>query len=105
MACTGCRGTLRDLSRDTTEELGYVPGRFIVNPIIRPRMARKDCECISQTSLPSRSIEKGIPGPGFLAHVFVSIYVDHLPRYRQAQIFAREGLDMDRSGLAGCASV
>jgi transposase len=49
----------------------------------------------------SRPIEKGIPGPGFLAHVLVSKYADHLPLYRQAQIFAREGLDMDRSALAG----
>ena len=99
--CTDCGGTLRELGRDTTEELEYVPGRFVVNLIIRPRVACKGCEAISQAPMPSRPIEKGIPGPGFLAHVLVSKYADHLPLYRQAQIFAREGLDMDRSTLAG----
>ena len=100
-ACTGCGGALRELGCDTTEELEYVPGRFVVNQIIRPRMACIYCECISQAPMPSRPIEKGIPGPGLLAHVLVSKYADHLPLYRQAQIFAREGLDMDRSTLAG----
>ena len=99
--CTGCGGALRELGRNTTEELEYVPGRFVVNQISRPRMACKDCEAISQAPIPSRPIEKGIPGPGFLAHVLVSKYADHLPLYRQSQIFAREGLDMDRSTLAG----
>jgi transposase len=100
-ACTDCGGELRELGRDTTDELEYVPGRFVVNQIIRPRMACKDCDCISQAPLPSRPIEKGIPGPGFLAHVLISKYMDHLPLYRQAQIFARDGLHMDRSTLAG----
>ena len=100
-ACTGCGGALRELGRNTTEELEYVPGRFVVNQIIRPRMACKDCECISQAPMPSRPIEKGISGPGFLAHVLVNKYADHLPLYRQAQIFAREDLDIDRSTLAG----
>lgn len=51
--------------------------------------------------MPSRPIEKGIPGPGFLAHVLVRKYADHLPLFRQAQIFARESLDMGRSTLVG----
>lgn len=100
-ACNDCGGKLHELGRDTTQELEYIPGRFVVNQIIRPRMACKDCEAISQAPMPSRPIEKGIPGPGFLAHVLVNKYADHLPLYRQAQIFAREGLDMDRSTLAG----
>ena len=100
-ACADCGGKLKELGRDTTQELEYIPGRFVVNQIIRPRMACKDCEVISQAPMPSRPIEKGIPGPGFLAHVLVNKYADHLPLYRQSQIFAREGLDMDRSTLAG----
>ena len=100
-ACADCGGALRELTRDTTDELEYVPGRFVVNQITRPRMACKDCEAISQAPLPSRPIEKGIPGPGLLAHALVSKYADHLPLYRQAQIFEREGLDIDRSTLAG----
>ena len=53
-----------------------------------------------QAALPSRPIERGRPGQGLLAHVLVSKYADHLPLYRQSQIFEREGLDLSRSTLA-----
>lgn len=98
--CARCGGTLRRLGEDVTEELEYVPGRFIVNRIVRPRMACSSCEAFTQAALPSRPIERGRPGPGLLAHVLVSKYADHLPLYRQSQIFEREGLDLDRSTLA-----
>jgi transposase len=99
-ACPGCGGTLRQLGQDVTEELEYVPGRFMVNRIVRPRMACACCETIHQAALPSRPIERGRPGPGLLAHVLVSKYGDHSPLYRQSQIFKREGIDLDRSTLA-----
>jgi transposase len=83
-----------------SEELEYVPGRFIVNRIVRPRLTCTCCERFIQVPLPSRPIERGRPGPGLLAHVLVSKYADHLPLYRQSQIFDREGLDLDRSTLA-----
>lgn len=83
-----------------TEELKYVPGRFIVNRIVRPRFACASCESFAQAPLPSRPIERGRPGPGLLAHVLVSKYADHLPLYRQARIFERERVDLDRSTLA-----
>jgi len=86
-ACQACGGTLRQLGEDVTEELEYVPGRFVVNRIVRPRMACQCCEKISQAPLPSRPIERGRPGPGLLAHVLVNKYADHLPLYRQSQIF------------------
>ncbi len=95
-----CGGKLKQLGEDITEELEYVPGRFVVNRIIRPRMACADCEAISQAPLPSRPIERGRPGAGLLAHVLVSKYADHLPLYRQSQIYAREGIDIDRSTMA-----
>jgi len=98
--CTHCGGRLRRLGEDITEELEYVPGRFIVNKIVRPRMVCAGCDCFTQAPLPSRPIERGRPGPGLLAHVLVSKYADHLPLYRQSQIFAREGIDLDRSTLA-----
>ena len=96
-----CGGKLRAFSEDATEELEYVPGRFIVNRFVRPRMACKDCEKIVQAPLPSRPIERGRPGPGLLAHVLVNKYADHCPLYRQSQIFAREGIDLNRSTLSG----
>ena len=98
--CMRCGGKLKTLGEDITEELEYVPGRFIVNRIVRPRKACGGCEAIVQSPLPSRPIERGRPGPGLLAHVLVSKYADHLPLYRQSQIYAREGIDLDRSTMA-----
>ena len=99
-ACAQCGGTLRRLGEDVTEELEYVPGRFIVNRIMRPRSACSGCEAFTTAPLPSRPIERGRPGPGLLAHVLISKYGDHLPLYRLSQIFERDGLDLDRSTLA-----
>lgn len=99
-ACASCGGRLKQLGEDVTEELNYVPGRFVVSRTVRPRMACACCERIVQAPLPSRPIERGRPGPGLLAHVLVSKYADHLPLYRQSQIFARDGIDLERSTLA-----
>ena len=98
--CAACGGRLRQIGEDVTEELEYVPGRFVVNRITRPRFACSGCDGFTQAPLPSRPIERGRPGPGLLAHVLVSKYADHLPLYRQSQIYAREGIDLDRSTLA-----
>ena len=97
-ACA-CDGAFRAISEDVTEELEYIPGRFIVNRIVRPSMACTCCEKIVQAALPSRPIERSRHGPGLLAHVMVNKYADHCPLYRQSQIFAREGIDLDRSTL------
>jgi transposase len=99
-ACATCGGTLRRLGEDATDELEYQPGRFVVNRIVRPRMACTCCERIVQAALPSRPIERGRPGPGLLAHVLVSKYADHLPLHRQSRIFERDGIDLGRSTLA-----
>jgi len=100
-ACTACGGKLKPVGEDVTEELEYIPGRFVVNRIVRPRLACACCETFHQAPLPSRPIERGRPGPGLLAHVLVNKYADHLPLYRQSQIFARDRVDLDRSTLAG----
>jgi hypothetical protein len=63
-------------------------------------MACTGCEAFTQAPLPSRPIERGRPGPGLLAHVLINKYADHLPLYRQSQIFERDGLDLGRSTLA-----
>ena len=98
-ACGHCGGKLKTLGQDVTEELEYVPGRFIVNRIVRPRMACACCEAFHQAPLPSRPIERGRPGPGLLAHVLVSKYANHLPLYRQSQMLERDGVDLGRSTL------
>jgi transposase len=99
-ACGQCGGRLKHLGDDVTEELEYVPGRFVVNRIVRPRLACAGCERINQAPLPSRPIERGRPGPGLLAHVLVSKYADHLPLYRQSAIYGREGVELERSTLS-----
>lgn len=99
-SCAACGGTLKTLGEDITEELEYIPGRFVVNRIIRPRCACRNCEAFQQAPLPSRPIERGRPGPGLLAHVLVNKYADSLPLYRQSKIFGREGVDLSRSTLA-----
>lgn len=98
--CGDCGGSLRTLGEDVTEELEYIPGRFMVNRIVRPRKTCSCCDAIVQAPLPSRPIERGRPGPGLLTHVLISKYGDHLPLYRQSQIFERDGIDLDRSTLS-----
>jgi transposase len=99
-SCPACGGALRRLGEDVSEMLEYVPGRYQVIRHVRPKYSCAKCQKIVQASAPSRPIARGLAGPGFLAHVLVSKYADHLPLYRQSQIYAREGLELDRSTLA-----
>ena len=99
-ACPKCGGALRRLGEDVTEILEYVPGSFRVTRHVRPKMSCRSCEGIAQAPVPSLPIERGLAGPGLLAHVLVGKFCDHLPLYRQAEIFARNGIDLDRSTLA-----
>ena len=80
--------------------LEYVPARFKVVRHVRPKLSCTKCDAIVQAQAPSRPIERGLAGPGLLAHVLVSKYADHLPLYRQAEIYAREGVELERSTLA-----
>lgn len=99
--CAQCGGRLREIGRDVSEQLEYVPGRFKVVRHMRPKLACVSCQCIFQAAAPSRPIARGLPGPALMAHVMVSKYCDHQPLYRQSGIFARSGVELDRSTLAG----
>src|SRR3974377_2446889 len=99
-ACPDCGGALKPLGEDVSEILERVPEHFIVIRTVRPKVAGAGCDKIVQAEAPSRPIERGIAGPGLLAHVLVSKYSDHLPLYRQSEIYAREGVELDRSTLA-----
>jgi transposase len=88
------------IGSDTREVLEYVPSQFKVIVHERPKLSCRDCETITQPALPSLPIERGLPGPGLLAHVLVSKYCDHLPLYRQSEIYARDGVDIERSTMA-----
>jgi len=98
--CPDCGGELKPLGEDVSEILEYVPERFKVIRQVRPKLACAGCERIVQAAAPSRPIERGVAGPGLLAHVLVSKYCDHLPLYRQSEIYAREGVELERSTLA-----
>src|SRR5580704_14350404 len=99
-ACPDCGGKLKHLGEDVSEILEYVPASLKVIRYVRPKLACGCCDRIVQAEAPSRPIERSIAGPGLLAHVLVSKYCDHLPLYRQSQIFARTGVELDRSTLA-----
>ena len=99
--CPDCGGGLKLIGMDVSEVLEYVPARFKVIRHEREKLACGACETIVQVVLPSRPIERGMAGPGLLAHVLVSKYGDHLPLYRQSEIYGREGIELERSTLAG----
>ena len=99
-ACPDCGGELRKLGEDVSEILERVPATYKVIRHVRVKMACSKCDVIVQAPAPSRPIERGLAGPNLLAHVLVSKYAVHLPLYRQSEIFAREGIDLDRSTLA-----
>jgi transposase len=76
-----------------------VPASLKVIQYVRPNLACACCDRIVQAEAPSRPIERGFTGSGLLAHVLVSKYCDHLPLYRQSQIYARARVELDRSTL------
>ncbi|MBB5058136.1 transposase [Granulicella aggregans] len=100
-ACPDCGGRLRELGEDVAEMLEYVRASLKVLRHVRPKLSCDACDRIVQAPAPSRPIDRGLAGPGLLAHVLVSKYADHCPVYRQSEIYAREGVDLDRSTLAG----
>jgi len=99
--CRACGGALRKVGESVTEVLEYRPGRFEVVRHVRPAFSCRACEAMTQAPMPAMPIERGRPGPGLLAHVLVSKYCDHIPLYRQSEIYARDGLDLPRGLLAG----
>ena len=99
--CKTCGGSnLRTVSETVTEVLAYVPARFEVVRHVRPACSCRMCETMVQAPMPELPIPRGMVDASFLAHIVVAKFCDHLPLYRQAEIYARSGLDIDRSQLA-----
>jgi transposase len=98
--CPDCGQEMRPIGEDVSEVLDYVPARFRVIRHVRPKLACPSCERIVQRPAPSRPIDRGLAGAGLLAHILVAKYADHLPLYRQSQIYAREGVELERSTMA-----
>ena len=99
--CPCCKGALHRIGEDVSERLDIVPAQVRVLVVRRPKYACRSCEDgVVQASAPARLIESGLPSDATVAHVLVAKYADHLPLYRQAQMIARQGIDLDRSTLA-----
>ncbi|MET3448781.1 transposase/uncharacterized coiled-coil protein SlyX [Ralstonia sp. 1138] len=98
--CPQCGSALKLLGEDVSEQLEYVRAHFRVIRHRRPKLACSCCDVIVQAAAPSRPIERGLPGPGLLAHIATSKFLYHLPLHRQAAMFARESVELD-SGMMG----
>lgn len=99
--CPGCGGALSYLGEDAAEQLELVSSALKVIRTVRVKKACTRCDCIVEAPAPSRPIELGIAGPGLLARVLTAKYCEHLPLYRQCEIFARQGVELSRSVLSG----
>ncbi|MEL7000844.1 MAG: IS66 family transposase, partial [Pseudomonadota bacterium] len=97
--CPECGGTLRLLGEDISEILEFVAAKLKVVETVRLKKSCRACETIVQPAAPTRPIPRGMAGPGLLAHILVAKFDDHLPLYRQGEIFARLGADIPRSTL------
>lgn len=101
MTCA-CGADRHIIGEDTSERLDVIPAQFRVIVTRRPKYACQSCkDGVAQAPAKPRLIEGGMPTEATVASVIVSKYADHLPLYRQSQIYARQGVDIDRSTLAG----
>jgi transposase len=98
-ACRQCGGKLRKLGEDVSEMLELVPGYFKVIRHVREKHSCASCAGIVQAPAPSRPIERGLPGPGLLAHVTAGKYCYHQPLYRQSEVYGYAGVSIARSTL------
>ena len=98
--CPACGGAMRKVGEDISEVLDYIRGRFEVIRHIRPALSCRRCESMVQMPMPSLPVERGRASAGLLAHILVSKYCDHMPLHRQAGMYAREGVDLDRAVMA-----
>ncbi|MET2830909.1 IS66 family transposase [Mesorhizobium shangrilense] len=101
MVCACCGGALHAIGESVSEMLDWVPAQLRVIRTTRPKYACRTCETVMQAPAPERPIAGGLATPALLAQVLVSKYCDHTPLYRQSQIFARNGVELPRSTLAG----
>lgn len=100
-ACPCCRHEMHVIGEDRAERLDIVPARYQVIVTRRPRYGCRACSgAVLQAAAPARLIEGGLPTERLVANVLVAKYADHVPLYRQAQGFTRQGIEIDRSTLA-----
>lgn len=101
--CPGCGGTLRPMGEDADEVLDLVAQAWQVLQTVRPKYSCRVCETIVQAPALPKAIARGKLSFATLAHVMVAKWGYHLPFYRQAQMMAAKGVDVERSTLARSA--
>lgn len=99
--CADCGGAFHSIGESVSEMLDWIPAQLRVMRIVRPKYACRACGTVVQVPAPERPIAGGLATPALLAQVLTAKYCDHTPLYRQSQIFARHGVDLARSTLAG----
>jgi transposase len=106
LPCPDCGSMRHCIGEEVREQLEYVPAALIVIEHVRPKYACPDCEAnvVIAERLPD-PIEKGLPGPGLMAHVITSKYADHLPLYRQEGMLLRQGVEISRSTMCDWMAV
>ena len=95
-----CGQAFKRIGEEVSEQLDCVPAQFFVLRHIRGKYACACCQTIAAAPMPAQMIDKGIPAPGLLAQVAVAKHDDHLPLYRQEEIYARSGVHIARSSMA-----
>jgi transposase len=99
--CAQCGAQLVEIGEEISEQLDMIPAKFFVQRHIRPKLACRHCESLHSPGLPNQPIDKGLPAPGLLAQVLIAKYADHCPLHRQQGIYARMGVQLPRSTMAG----
>ena len=99
--CPDCGKALEKIGDEVSEQLDIIPAKFFVRRHVRAKYCCRHCECLHTAPMPAQPIDKGLPAAGLLAHVVVGKHLDHLPLYRQESQFARMGVELSRSTLAG----
>ena len=98
-SCPACGGSLKEMGETISEQLDIINTAFKVIETIRPKLAYSRCDVIVQAPLPPKPIERGYASTGLLARILVSKYVEHIPLYRQSEIYARQGVELSRNTL------
>lgn len=90
-ACPACGGELKVMGETISEQLEIINSAFKVIETVRPKLACSRCDVIVQALIPAKPLERSYAGPGLLARILVSKYREHIPLYRQSEIYARQG--------------
>lgn len=100
--CKCCGHQMVKFGEETSEQIGYIPAQLKVLVHVRNKYACKACEeGVTLAPMPPQPIPKSIASAGLLAHVLVSKYADHLPLYRQSDMWARLDIDISRATMSG----